>query len=165
MSGMRLFGYRIPAKPFVGGLIFWFIIGLVLWNTGSLPFYSEGAPGPRLMPAVLAAIFSVLTVLYWIDAATKEPPGEHANEERNFLRPLAFVGITVVLALCWVPLGALLSVLLCSVIELRFLERFSWLRSIFAGLIITATVIVLFQIVLGVPLPGGLFESLSYVRL
>jgi len=137
----------------------------VLWNTRSLPFYAEGAPGPRFMPAVLASIFSVLTVLYWIEAATKEPPSEHANEERNFLRPLAFVGITVVLALCWVPLGALLSVLLCSVIELRFLERSSWLRSFVAGLIIAGTFFLLFQIVLGVPLPGGLLESLSYVRL
>ena len=163
---MKLFGYRIPPKQFVGGLVFWFIIGVVLWNTRNLPFYAEGAPGPRFMPVVLCVIFSILAVLYWIEAATKEEASEAQDEEpRNFRRPLAFVGITALLALCWVPLGALLSVLLCAVIELRFLEGASWLRSIVAGAIIAVTAIVLFQIVLGVPLPGGLLESLSYVRL
>lgn len=165
MSGMKLFEYRIPTKQLIGGLVFWLIVGTVLWTTRKMPMFEDGAPGPRFMPIVLAVLFGILNVFYWIESATKEPNDQATDSDRAFGRPLAFLGIAVLLTLCWESLGAVLTVFMCSFIELRFLEGFSLLRTLVAALIISAIALVLFQIVLGVPLPGGLFESLSYIRL
>jgi hypothetical protein len=165
MNGLTCFGYRIPPKQLVGGLVFWFIIGTVLWSTRNLPMFEEGAPGPRFMPVVLATLFSVLTVFYWVESATRVATDEPADGDRNFRRPAAFFGIAVLLTLCWNSLGAVLTVFLCSVVELRFIEHFTWLRTVVTALAISAVALVLFQIVLGVALPGGVFESLSYIRL
>ena len=74
-------------------------------------------------------------------------------------------GIAVVLALCWESVGAVLTVFVCALVELRFIEHFSWLRTFITAAIISIVMLLLFQIVLGVALPGGLFESLSYLRL
>jgi putative tricarboxylic transport membrane protein len=165
MKELVFFGYRIPTKQLVGGLFLWLMVALVLWSTRKMPFYAEGAPGPRFMPLVLAAFLGILNLLYWVESATKKPPEKRSTEERNFLRPAGFLAITILLVLCWEPLGALVAVSLCTVLELKFLERYSWRKSILASLIIGGATLVLFQIVLGVPLPGGLFEMLSYVRL
>lgn len=165
MRGLKCFGYRIPPKPLVGGLVFWIIVITVLWTTRGMPMFEEGAPGPRFMPVVLSVLFSILNVFYWFESATKEAEDEAEDEDRNFGRPLAFLGIAILLTLCWESLGAVLTVFMCSVIELRFLESFSWLRTLGTALIISTIALVLFQIILGVPLPGGIFESLSYIRL
>lgn len=164
MNGLTCFGYRLPAKPLVGGLVFWLIIAVVLWTTRSMPMYEDGAPGPRFMPVVLSVIFSILNVFYWIESATKVAT-DKIDDDRNFLRPLGFLSITILLALCWEALGAAVTVFMCAVLELRFLEHMSWGKSVLAGLVISAIALVLFQIVLGVALPGGVFEALSYIRL
>jgi Tripartite tricarboxylate transporter TctB family len=165
MKGPSLFGYRIPAKQLVGGLFLWLMVGIVLWSTRKMPFYAEGAPGPRFMPVILAALLGVLNLLYWFESAAKEFPEKRTIEKRNLLRPAGFFAITILLVLCWESLGALSAVSLCAILELKFLERYSWGKSILASLIIGGATLVLFQIILGVPLPGGLFEMLSYVRL
>ncbi|MEK7435381.1 MAG: tripartite tricarboxylate transporter TctB family protein [Pseudomonadota bacterium] len=163
MNGLTCFGHRIPTKQLVGGLVFWLIIATVLWTTRNMPMYEEGAPGPRFMPVVLSVLFSVLNVFYWIESATKAAADE-ASDDRNLLRPLAFLSIIILLALCWETLGAVVTVFACAFLELRFLEHHSWVKSIVAGFIISAVALVLFQVVLGVALPGGVFESLSYIR-
>jgi hypothetical protein len=167
MNGLKCFGYRIPTRQLLGGLVFWFIIGTVLWSTRDMPLFEDGAPGPRLVPVVLSVLFAVLSVCYWIEAATREPVEERppSGEDRNLKRPAAFFGIAVLLALCWNSLGAVLTVLLCSLVELRFIERFSWRRSIVTAFVVSAVALLLFQIVLGVALPGGVLKSLSYIRL
>lgn len=164
MKGVSLFGYRIPPKQVLGGLVFWSVIGTVVYSTRSLQFWYEGAPGPRFMPLVLSALFAVLTVLYWVEAATKAD-NDDGDDERGFLRPAAFVAIIIVLALAWESLGAVIAVLVCSFLELKFLERFSWVRSIVAAACVSGAVLVLFQFALGVQLPGGVLEMLSYVRM
>lgn len=165
MNGLKCFGYRIPARQLLGGLVFWLIIGTVLWSTRHMPLFEDGAPGPRFMPVVLSVLFAVLNVCYWIESATREADDPPAEGGRNLRRPAAFFGIAVVLALCWNTLGAILTVLLCSLVELRCIEGFSWRRTVVTAFLISAVALVLFQIVLGVALPGGVFESLSYLRL
>lgn len=164
MSGMKVFGYRIPTKQWIGGLVLWLIVGTVLWTTRNIPVFEDGAAGPRFMPIVLAVLLGGLSVFYWIESATKEAKDEAEDGDRAFGRPLAFVGVAVLLAVCWQSVGAVLTVFMCSVIELRFLERFSWLRTVVTALIISTVALFLFQIVLGVALPGGVLESLSYIR-
>jgi uncharacterized membrane protein YadS len=165
MKVPSFFGYRIPTKQLVCGLALWFIVAVVLGSTRKMPFYAEGSPGPRFMPVVLAILLGILNSLYWVESATKVIFKKHSMDERNLLRPAVFLAITILLVICWESLGALLAVLLCTLLELKFLERYSWGKSIFASLVISAATLILFQIVLGVPLPGGLFEMLSYVRL
>ncbi|MBI5581093.1 MAG: tripartite tricarboxylate transporter TctB family protein [Deltaproteobacteria bacterium] len=165
MKGPSFFGYRIPIKQLVGGLFLWSMVAIVFWSTRKMTFYAEGAPGPRFMPVVLSVCLGILNLLYWVESATKESVAKPQFAERNLVRPAGFLAIIILLVLCWEPLGAMSAVSLCAILELRFLERYSWSRSILASFVISGATLVLFQFVLGVPLPGGLFEMLSYVRL
>jgi len=165
MSGPALFGYRIPIKQAVGGIVIWALIAAVLWSTRKMPFYDEGAPGPRFMPVVLSVTLAVLNVCYWAESLTREEPRTRPAEERNLLRPAVFLTFTVLFVLLWEPAGALVAVFLCALLELRYLERYAWGKSVLVSALISVATLVLFQIVLGVALPGGLFEMLSYVRL
>ena len=165
MKRPSFFGYRIPIKQMVGGLFLWAMVAIVFWSTRKMPFYAEGAPGPRFMPVVLSVCLGILNLLYWVESAAKETVEKPQFTKRNFVRPAGFLSIIILLVLCWESLGALLTVSLCAILELKFLERYSWGKSILASLVISGATLVLFQIVLGVPLPGGLFEMLSYVRL
>jgi hypothetical protein len=165
MNGLVLWGYRIPAKQVVGGIVLWLLIATVLWSTRKMPFYDEGAPGPRFMPVVLSVTLAILNVFYWAESVTREPPKIIPAEERNLLRPAVFLAFTILLIVLWEPIGALVAVLLCALLELRYLERYAWGKSILVSALISGVTLSLFQIILGVPLPGGIFETLSYVRL
>jgi hypothetical protein len=165
MKGPAFFGYRIPAKQAVGGIVLWLLIAAVLWSTRKMPFYDEGAPGPRFMPVVLSVTLAILNVFYWAESATRESLKINPVEERNFLRPVVFLAFTILLIVLWEPIGALVAVFLCALLELRYLERYAWGRSILLSALISGATLTLFQIILGVPLPGGIFETLSYVRL
>ena len=164
MKGQRVLGYRVPTKQLVAGIAVWLLIAAVLWSTRKLPFYAEGAPGPRFMPVVLCSIWGVLNLFYWAESATKKAP-EKKSEDRNFARPAAFLAMTILLVVLWEPVGALIAVFVCAFLELRYLERYGWGKSILVSAIISGATLTLFQIILGVPLPGGVFEMLSYVRL
>ena len=56
--------------------------------------------------------------------------------------------------------GVVATVLLASVGELKFLERYSWKKSVLVGVMISLTTWVIFQFILGVPLPAGIFAWL-----
>ena len=75
------------------------------------------------------------------------------------------MAFTILLVFLWEPIGALVAVFVCALLELRYLERYAWGKSILVSALISGATLSLFQIILGVPLPGGIFETLSYVRL
>ena len=158
--------FKIHLPQFVAGLLIWVAIAVVVLFTRDLPFKSEGAPGPRFMPFLLAICLGVLNLLYWGQAFSNR--GERKSGLpglREMIRPTGFVLIAVLLILLWEHAGAVLTILTCSLLELKILEGYSWKKSLLVGLIISVITWVLFQYLLGVPLPGGLFEGLSYLRI
>jgi len=157
---------KIHLSQFVAGLLIWVAIAVVILFTRDLPFESEGAPGPRFMPFLLAMCLGVLNLFYWGKAfLTRDESKNELPGFRKMVRPAGFVLIAVLLILLWEHAGALLTILICSLLELKILEGYSWKKSLLVSLTISAVIWVLFQYLLGVPLPGGLLEELSYLRI
>ena len=63
----------------------------------------------------------------------------------------------------WERLGVVPTVLVASFLELKLIEGYSWTRSILVGLLLSVSTWALFQVVLGIPLPTGIFEWLSFI--
>jgi len=158
--------FKIHPPKFIAGLLIWVAIAVVILFTRNLPFESEGAPGPRFMPFLLAICLGILNLFYWFRAfsARGENRGRLPNL-REMVRPTGFVLIAVLLILLWEHAGAVLTIFFCSLLELKILEGYSWKKSVLVALIISVITWGLFQYLLGVPLPGGLFEGLSYLRI
>jgi hypothetical protein len=155
----RIRGHR--AQLLVGLLIWGMVAGLV-WFTRGLPYFEEGAPGPRFMPAVLAFFLSLFNILYWgetfLSRSEKKLSFPRFSE---LIRPASFFLIGLLMIFLWERLGVVVTVLVASIIELKLIEDYSWARSILVGLVLSISTLLLFQVVLGIPLPTGPFEWLA----
>jgi hypothetical protein len=74
--------------------------------------------------------------------------------------PAAYVLLGLFMIVLWERLGVVATVLLASVIELKFMEHYAWGKSILVGVLISLTTWMIFQFILGVPLPAGIFAWL-----
>lgn len=155
---------RFPAHlpQLVTGLLIWALVAGLVWFTRGLPYFEEGAPGPRFMPVVLAFFLGVLNVLYWIETFFFR--GEKRlklPKAPQLIRPAGFVLVGILMIFLWERLGVVATVLAASFLELKLLEGYSWHRSLLVGLLLGISTWVLFQVLLGIPLPAGPFEWLS----
>lgn len=148
----------------MAGLLVWVIVAGLVWFTRGLPYMEEGAPGPRFMPIVLALFLSVLNVLYWLQAFFS------GSEEKlslpqvsQLIRPARFFLLGLLMIFLWERLGVVVTVLISSFLELKLIEGHSWTRSALVGLLFSISTWFLFQVVLGVPLPSGPFEWLTFM--
>jgi putative tricarboxylic transport membrane protein len=146
-------------------LLLWGVVaGLVVFTRG-LPFVQEGAPGPRFMPVLVAIFLSILNVLY----SAQILAGRGGDEIRfpalsELTRPAGFVLLGVLMVLLWERLGVVATVLVASIVELKWLEEMSWIRSILVGALLSLGTWLLFQRLLGVPLPTGVLEWLALLK-
>lgn len=145
----------------VTGLLIWIVVAGLIGFTRGLPLIQEGAPGPRFMPVLLALCLGILNVLYFADIFLSKGGGSLVMPRLSELAgPASYVLVGLFMIFFWERLGVVATVLVASVGELRFLERYSWGRSVLVGVLISLTTWVLFQFVLGVPLPAGIFSWL-----
>ena len=148
----------------VAGLLVWVIIAGLVWFTRGLPYMEEGAPGPRFMPIVLALFLSVLNVLYWLETFFSGSEKKLSLPRvSQLIRPAGFFLIGLLMIFLWERLGVVVTVLISSFFELKLIEGHSWARSVLIGLLLSISTWLLFQVVLGVPLPTGPFEWLSFM--
>ena len=145
----------------VTGLLIWIVVAGLIGFTRGLPYIQEGAPGPRFMPVVLAVVLGILNVLYFADIFfSKRAKPMVMPRLSELVGPAAYVLVGVFMIVFWERLGVVATVLLASVVELKFLERYSWGKSILVGVLISLTTWMIFQFILGVPLPAGIFAWL-----
>ena len=148
----------------VAGLLVWAIIAGLVWFTRGLPYMEEGAPGPRFMPIVLALFLSVLNVLYWLETFFSRSEKKLSMPRLSqLIRPAAFFLVGLLMIFLWERLGVVATVLLSSFLELKLIEGHSWTRSVLVGLLLSISTWLLFQVILGIPLPTGPFEWLSFI--
>ena len=148
----------------VAGLLVWAIIASLVWFTRGLPYMEEGAPGPRFMPIVLALFLSVLNILYWLETFfSKSEKKLSMPRLSQLIRPAGFFLVGLLMIFLWERLGVVATVLLSSFLELKVIEGHSWTRSVLVGLLLSISTWLLFQVVLGIPLPTGPFEWLSFI--
>lgn len=145
----------------VTGLLIWIVVAGLIGFTRGLPYIQEGAPGPRFMPVMLAVVLGILNVLYFADLFfSKRARPLNMPSLSELAGPAAYVLLGLSMIVLWERLGVVATVLLVSAIELKFMERHPWGKSILVGLLISLTTWIIFQIILGVPLPAGFFAWL-----
>jgi putative tricarboxylic transport membrane protein len=145
----------------VTGLLIWILVAGLIGFTRGLPYIQEGAPGPRFMPVVLAICLGILNVLYFADTFfSKKSKSSVMPRLAELAGPAAYVLLGLSMIVLWERLGVVATVLLVSAVELKFMERYPWGKSILVGLLISLTTWIIFQFVLGVPLPAGIFAWL-----
>jgi len=150
--------------PLLITVLIWAVIGIVVAATHDLPIESEGAPGPQFMPFLLVVCLGILSILYWLEAmfASKDADLE-LPKVQELIRPAGFIALTMLIILLWERLGVIPTVLLAAFLELKFLDGYSWGRSVLVGLFVSISFWALFQFILGIPLPGGIFEWMTYL--
>jgi hypothetical protein len=157
-------GFRLKIPQLVAGLFIWAMVGCLIWFTRDLPYFQEGAPGPRFMPVVLAIFLGILNTLYWIDAFFFRSQAKITlPRPSQLIRPAGFALIGLFMILLWERLGVVPTVLVSSFLELKLIEKYSWTRSFLVGLLLSLSTWALFQLLLGIPLPKGVFESLPFL--
>lgn len=145
----------------VTGILIWIVVAGLIGFTRGLPYIQEGAPGPRFMPVMLAVFLGILNVLYFADVFFSKHAKRLVMPRLSELAgPAAYVLLGLTMIILWDRLGVVATVLLASIVELKFMERYSWGKTIFVGVLISFTTWVIFQFILGVPLPAGIFAWL-----
>jgi len=145
----------------VAGLVIWIVVAALIGLTRGLPYIQEGAPGPRFMPVMIAACLGILNVLYFVDIFFSKRAKPLVMPSLSELAgPAAYVLLGLFIIFFWERLGVVATVLFATVIELKFLERYSWGQSILVGVLISLTAWTIFQFILGVPLPAGILAWL-----
>lgn len=145
------------------GLGIWGLVASLIVFTRGLPYFEEGAPGPRFMPIVLALVLSVLNFAYMVETFFFSPKPLVFPRSDEWIRPAGYFLIGLFMIFLWERLGVVATVLIASIVELKILEEYSWPRSILVGLLLSIFTWFLFQKVLGVPLPTGPFEWLASI--
>jgi len=146
----------------VGVGIWGLVAGLIVFTRG-LPLFEEGAPGPRFMPIVLALVLGLLNIFYMVEIFFFSPKPLHFPRSDEWIRPGGYFLLGIFMIFLWERLGVVATVLIASIVELKVLEEYSWMRSILVGLLFSIFTWFLFQKVLGVPLPTGPFEWLASI--
>jgi len=145
----------------VTGLLIWIVVAGLIGFTRGLPLIDEGAPGPRFMPVMLAVCLGVLNVLYFADVFFSKGGKPLVMPRLSELAgPASYVLVGLFMIYFWERLGVVATVLVASIIELKFLERYPWKRALLVGALLSLTTWMIFQFILGVPLPAGIFAWL-----
>lgn len=154
-SRQRLMGW----PEFITGLIIWFIVVIIIYTTRNMDFWaSDNTPGPRFLPLIVAVSLSALAVLYWFEAYKNREQGIRLPSCGKLIKPAGFVAVSFLIIPLWDWIGAIPVVMLVSFLEFKLLEKYAWKRSLIAAVIMSAFTYVLFEIVLGISLPRGIFK-------
>jgi hypothetical protein len=149
---------RIGRPELITGLVLWLIVGVIIFTSGYMPFWVDKSPGPRLMPIIIAGCMAILAILYWIEAYRAGGKGVKFPDIAALKKPAAFIALSFLVFFLWEGLGSILTILVVGFLELKLMERHSWLRSFLAASVMCLFAWVVFQVVLGIPLPLGIFK-------
>ncbi len=149
---------RIGRPELITGLVVWLIVGGIIFTSGHMPFWVDKSPGPRLMPIIIAVCMAILAVLYWVEVYRAGGQRLKFPGPAALKKPAGFMVLSFLVYLLWERLGAILTILVIGFLELKLMERHSWLRSFLAAAAMSLFAWVVFQVVLEIPLPLGIFK-------
>ena len=130
---------------------------LVFWETVSMSAAEAGGMGPATFPKILAACLTLLVGVYWFQSRkAKAIPFFETAKIRDVLKAVFLVVLAFAAAFFWESLGALIILLVLSLVELRWIEGFGWIKVLALGLVLSVGTWVVFTMLLGVSLPLGL---------
>jgi putative tricarboxylic transport membrane protein len=146
----------------VAGLVL-LVFGLaVCWLAARLSLGEVSRPGPGFFPIVLGAMLALLAA--WAIVEARAPGGEATPPASADPGRFAQVGLVsgLILAFAFIlePLGYLPSMLALMLLLLRLAGR-GWRMSALLAVASTLFSYVLFESLLGTPLPQGILEALG----
>lgn len=144
----------------ITGLVMWLIVGVLIFTSDYMPFWMEGAPGPRLMPVILAVCLGLLTVAYWIKAYQNGSERVEFPGLATLKKPAIFIALSFLMYFSWDIVGAVPTILLVGFLELKIVEEHPWPRSFLVAFVMCVAAFVVFQLILDIPLPRGWIISM-----
>ena len=146
-----------PLGQFFMGLFWLGMALLVFWEIVSMSAAEAGSMGPATFPKILAACLTLLVGVYWFQSRkAKAIPFFETAKIRDVLKAVFLVVLAFAAAYFWERLGALTILLGLSLIELRWIEGFGWIKVLAVGLVLSVGTWFVFTMLLGVSLPLGL---------
>lgn len=149
-------GSAIPPAQLLVGLFWIGLVVLVFYGIRGLPPAEPEGLGPATFPKILAVGLLGLVALYWIQslkAARIQSSKDDAGG--SIFKSICLCALAFITALLWEPVGALPVLVLLGIVELRWIEGFSWPRVLMVGLSLSIGMWAVFTQLLGVSLPLG----------
>ncbi len=133
--------------------IVWIQQGIVRYD-----FWENGKPGGGFVPVV----FAVLVLASALAILIREVFGKKSTKEKYTFQPSAFlpVAAAVLGGFMIQVLGILISVFLFTTIWMRYLSRYSWLKTLISSGLFTVFIYGIFRMWLRVPFPKGFIFQL-----
>lgn len=153
---MRKF-LSIPLGQFFMGLCWLGLAFFVFRDIASMSDAEAGGMGPGTYPKILAVGLTLLVFVYWFQAHRKKAVSvSEPAKMGDVLKAACLVLLAFAAAYLWDIVGALPILLLLSLIELKWLEGYGWIKTVVVSLILSVGVWLVFTVLLGVSLPLGL---------
>jgi len=128
---------------------------LVLWECRKIPFGSMADPGPGAVPVLLALVLLVCSIVLIVAGSTGDRVSAIRWPERR--HGVAILGACAFLALALERLGYRLTIFIALLALVGLVEKKGWtVGVVFAGIFSLGTYY-LFDTLLKVPLPKGIF--------
>ncbi|MDO9524838.1 MAG: tripartite tricarboxylate transporter TctB family protein [Gemmobacter sp.] len=117
------------------------------------------SPGPGVFPLVVGVLFALVSIGVIFDALTTREPGVSSYPKGADLRRLLLVsGAFVVYVALLMVIGFPVATLAFVICFARLVGNVSWFRAVLGGVGLSATVWVIFTLILGVRLPAGIWS-------
>lgn len=131
-----------------------FCIGLFcLISSRMMPPGQFGEMGPGFFPGLLGAILAGLSLVLGIKAVFKDFP--KGRVRLGYRDGWSIIGATVLVAMMFKPLGFMPSIGLFVCFNLKLLSRLGWIKCILLSAAAAVAAYLLFDPLLGIPLPMG----------
>jgi len=146
----------IPRGQLLVGLFWIGLAAFVVYGIRKLPPAEPGGLGPATFPKILAVGLVGLVALYWIQSfKAAKIPSSRNDAGGSIIKSACLSALAFISSLLWEPVGALPVLVLLSIVELRWVEGFSWPRVLTVGLVLSVGMWAVFTQLLGVSLPLG----------
>ncbi|MBI5581102.1 MAG: tripartite tricarboxylate transporter TctB family protein [Deltaproteobacteria bacterium] len=147
----------IPMGQLLVGLFWIGVAILTFMGIAALPAADPGGLGPATFPKIIAFSLLGLIALYWFQARRDKPVSFFKSEARgSVLKAASLVALAYASAILWERVGALPVLSAVSIIELKWIEGFGWMKSLGVGMTLPIGMWLVFTQLLGVTLPLGL---------
>ncbi len=144
----------------ITAIVLFLFSAFVIEESLKMSLFAEFAPDYGFFPFWLGVLMAILSIMLFVDAwrravalDTDAPfPGRQA-----FINVLIILSSLGVYAFLMEIAGYILDTLLLVVLLLGVVERERWQTTLFAAVLITAGLYLIFQVALGISLPKGVF--------
>jgi putative tricarboxylic transport membrane protein len=146
-------------KDFYTGLIMLLLSGAIFAQIlRSPPAPDSSGPGPFFLPAIAALVITGLSIALLVQSSKQPEPASKAPRGKRMWNRILWIMIWCFgYAFTIERLGYLLSTGIVTFALLAYFNRRKWFLNIFFSLITPASIYILFDTLLKIPLPKGWF--------